>query len=120
MVSFDRPKYEASQKAGVYNWFSQPLSPLNLLFLRSEVCWFLSVEDMVIPATRTGCPKTIPKDSPELKELLKVSMEKYNSESNDDFYYKGGEIEAATVQVGIYHRDEEQTWQCYWSELNVS
>uniref|UniRef100_A0A8C0BE30 Cystatin kininogen-type domain-containing protein n=1 Tax=Buteo japonicus TaxID=224669 RepID=A0A8C0BE30_9AVES len=95
------------------------LSPLNLLFLRSEVCWFLSVEDTVIPATRSGCPKTIPKDSPELKELLKVSMEKYNSESNDDFYYKGGEIEAATVQVGIYHRDEKQTWQCYWSELNV-
>ncbi|XP_075274350.1 kininogen-1 isoform X2 [Opisthocomus hoazin] len=51
------------------------------------------------PATRTGCTKTIPNDSPELKELLKVSMEKYNSESNDDFYYKGGEIEAATVQV---------------------
>uniref|UniRef100_A0A8C0BDY9 Cystatin kininogen-type domain-containing protein n=1 Tax=Buteo japonicus TaxID=224669 RepID=A0A8C0BDY9_9AVES len=59
----------------------------------------LPVEDTVIPATRSGCPKTIPKDSPELKELLKVSMEKYNSESNDDFYYKGGEIEAATVQV---------------------
>ena len=34
-------------------------------------------------------------------------MEKYNSESNDDFYYKGGEIEAATVQVGIYRRAEE-------------
>ncbi|KAM6127722.1 kininogen-1 [Phoenicopterus ruber ruber] len=60
----------------------------------------LPVEETVIPATRSGCPKTIPKDSPELKELLKVSMEMYNSESNDDFYYKGGEIEAATVQVG--------------------
>ncbi|KAM9231065.1 kininogen-1 [Leptosomus discolor] len=59
----------------------------------------LTVEDMVIPATHVGCPKTIPKDSPELKDLLKVSMEKYNSESNDDFYYKGGNIEAATVQV---------------------
>ncbi|XP_052660848.1 kininogen-1 isoform X2 [Harpia harpyja] len=59
----------------------------------------LPVEDTVNPATCSGCPKTIPKDSPELKELLKVSMEKYNSESNDDFYYKGGEIEAATVQV---------------------
>ncbi|KAM9279252.1 kininogen-1 [Morus bassanus] len=61
----------------------------------------LPVEDRVIPATCTGCPKTIPKDSPELKELLKVSMEKYNSESNDDFYYKSGEIQAATVQVGV-------------------
>ncbi|XP_054061174.1 kininogen-1 isoform X3 [Rissa tridactyla] len=59
----------------------------------------LPVEETVIPATRTGCPKTIPKDSPELKELLKVSLEKYNSESNDDFYYKAGEIKAATVQV---------------------
>ncbi|XP_010008951.1 PREDICTED: kininogen-1 [Nestor notabilis] len=59
----------------------------------------LPVEETVIPATQTGCPKTVPKDSPELKELLKVSMEKYNSESNDDFYYKSGEIEAATVQV---------------------
>ncbi|XP_054691694.1 kininogen-1 isoform X2 [Grus americana] len=59
----------------------------------------LPVEDTVIPATRTGCSKIIPKDSPELKTLLKVSMEKYNSESNDDFYYKGGEIETATVQV---------------------
>lgn len=59
----------------------------------------LPVEETVIPATQTGCPKTVPKDSPELKELLKVSMEKYNSESNDDFYYESGEIEAATVQV---------------------
>uniref|UniRef100_A0A8C6JBM1 Uncharacterized protein n=1 Tax=Melopsittacus undulatus TaxID=13146 RepID=A0A8C6JBM1_MELUD len=52
----------------------------------------------VIPATQTGCPKTVANDNPELKELLKVSMEKYNSESNDDFYYKSGEIQAATVQ----------------------
>uniref|UniRef100_A0A8D0EJW3 Kininogen 1 n=1 Tax=Strix occidentalis caurina TaxID=311401 RepID=A0A8D0EJW3_STROC len=59
-------------------------------------------EDTVIPGIYAGCPKTIPKDSPELKELLKVSMEKYNSDSNDEFYYKGGEIEAATVQVGIH------------------
>lgn len=62
----------------------------------------------------------IPNDSPELKELLKVSTEKYNLESNDDFYYKGGEIRSATVQVGIYHRDEEQTLYYYWPELNVT
>lgn len=72
---------------------------LNLLFLGSEGCWFLSGEE-AIPAICAGCPKTIPTDSPELKELLKISMEKYNAESNDDFYYKVGEIEAATVQVG--------------------
>uniref|UniRef100_A0A8C3KCL1 Kininogen 1 n=1 Tax=Calidris pygmaea TaxID=425635 RepID=A0A8C3KCL1_9CHAR len=59
----------------------------------------LPVEETIISATRTGCPKSIPKDSPELKDLLKASMEKYNSESDDDFYYKGGEIQAATVQV---------------------
>uniref|UniRef100_A0A8C8AT92 Kininogen 1 n=1 Tax=Otus sunia TaxID=257818 RepID=A0A8C8AT92_9STRI len=76
-----------------------PLSTLNLLLLISEICSFLSVEDTVIPGIYAGCPKAIPKDSPELKELLKVSMEKYNSESNDEFYYKGGEIEAATVQA---------------------
>ncbi|XP_054242057.1 kininogen-1 [Indicator indicator] len=59
----------------------------------------LPVEDTVIPAIRTGCSRTIPNDHPELKELLKVSMEKYNLESNDDFYYKAGEIEEATVQL---------------------
>uniref|UniRef100_A0A8C3P5Q0 Kininogen 1 n=1 Tax=Cyanoderma ruficeps TaxID=181631 RepID=A0A8C3P5Q0_9PASS len=66
----------------------QPLSILNLLFLRSETCCSLSVEETVVAAICPGCPRTIPNDSPELKELLKVSMEKYNSESNDDFYYK--------------------------------
>uniref|UniRef100_A0A8C0FL89 Kininogen 1 n=1 Tax=Bubo bubo TaxID=30461 RepID=A0A8C0FL89_BUBBB len=86
-----------------------PLPTLNLLLLISEICSFLSVEDTVLPGIHAGCPKTIPKDSPELKELLKVSMEKYNLDSNDEFYYKGGEIEAATVQVGIHGRNEEQT-----------
>ncbi|XP_030312009.1 kininogen-1 [Calypte anna] len=57
------------------------------------------VEETVVPVRLVGCPKNIPKDSPELKELLKVSMEKYNWESNDDFYYKGGEITKATVQA---------------------
>ncbi|XP_017930329.1 kininogen-1 [Manacus vitellinus] len=57
------------------------------------------VEEPVHPAICPGCPRPIPRTSPELKELLKVSMEKYNSESNDDFYYKHGEIESATVQV---------------------
>ncbi|XP_025950601.2 kininogen-1 isoform X2 [Dromaius novaehollandiae] len=58
-------------------------------------------EETVNPPTLicAGCPRTIPKDSRELKELLEVSMEKYNLETNDDFYYKAGDIEAATVQV---------------------
>ncbi|OPJ78984.1 kininogen-1 [Patagioenas fasciata monilis] len=66
----------------------------------------LPVQETVNPDVRTGCVKTIPTDSPELKELLKLSMEKYNSESNDDHYYKSGDIEAAAVQVvagKIYH-----------------
>uniref|UniRef100_A0A8C6YX62 Cystatin kininogen-type domain-containing protein n=1 Tax=Nothoprocta perdicaria TaxID=30464 RepID=A0A8C6YX62_NOTPE len=46
-----------------------------------------------------GCPSIISKDNPELKELLKASLEKYNLETNDDFYYKAGDIESATVQV---------------------
>ena len=97
------PNTKCSRRQGfITNCFSQPLSTLNLLLLISEICSFLSVEDTVIPGIYAGCPKTIPKDSPELKELLKVSMEKYNSDSNDEFYYKGGEIEAATVQVGIH------------------
>ncbi|XP_010395595.1 kininogen-1 [Corvus cornix cornix] len=59
----------------------------------------LPVQETVVAAICPGCPRTIPNDSPELKELLKVSMEKYNLESNDDFYYKVGEIQSATVQV---------------------
>lgn len=97
LVSFHRPKYEEFQKARLHNCFSQPLYTLNLLFLRSETCCSLSVQETVVAAICPGCPRTIPNDSPELKELLKVSMEKYNSESNDDFYYKGGEILSATV-----------------------
>ncbi|RMC02001.1 hypothetical protein DUI87_21163 [Hirundo rustica rustica] len=61
----------------------------------------LPVEETVVAAICPGCPRTIPSDSPELKEILKVSVEKYNSESDDDFYYKGGEIESATVQASL-------------------
>uniref|UniRef100_A0A8C0FNE5 Kininogen 1 n=1 Tax=Bubo bubo TaxID=30461 RepID=A0A8C0FNE5_BUBBB len=94
------PNTKCSRRQGfITNCFSQPLPTLNLLLLISEICSFLSVEDTVLPGIHAGCPKTIPKDSPELKELLKVSMEKYNLDSNDEFYYKGGEIEAATVQA---------------------
>lgn len=98
LVSSDRLK--ALQKAEVCNCFSHSLSTLTLLFLRSNLCWFLSVKE-IIPEACVGCSTIIPNDHPELKELLKVSMEKYNSENSDDFYYKAGEIEAATVQVGM-------------------
>ncbi|XP_066181906.1 kininogen-1 isoform X1 [Sylvia atricapilla] len=79
------------------------------------------VEESVVAAICPGCPRTIPNNSPELKELLKVSMEKYNSESNDDFYYKGGEIESATVQVvaGKLYRVKFTVWKtnCSKSEF---
>uniref|UniRef100_A0A8C5IY63 Cystatin kininogen-type domain-containing protein n=1 Tax=Junco hyemalis TaxID=40217 RepID=A0A8C5IY63_JUNHY len=98
-----------------------PLSTLNLLFLRSETCCSLSVEETVVAAICPGCPRTIPTDSPELKELLKVSTEKYNSESDDDFYYKGGEIQSATVQVvaGKKYRVKFTVWKtnCSKSEF---
>ncbi|KAM9127250.1 kininogen-1 [Pangshura tecta] len=46
-----------------------------------------------------GCPKPIPTNSTELEEPLRASLEKYNEESNDDFYYKAEAISHATVQV---------------------
>ncbi|OXB82454.1 UNVERIFIED_CONTAM: hypothetical protein H355_000712 [Colinus virginianus] len=57
--------------------------------------------EAVNPPTQVcpGCPSPVPTDSAELKELLTLSVEKYNLETNEDFYYKVGEIEAATVQV---------------------
>uniref|UniRef100_A0A8C3H5U0 Kininogen 1 n=1 Tax=Chrysemys picta bellii TaxID=8478 RepID=A0A8C3H5U0_CHRPI len=48
-----------------------------------------------------GCPKPIPINSKELEEPLRASLEKYNEESHDDFYYKADVIVHATVQVGI-------------------
>ncbi|XP_072201009.1 kininogen-1 [Excalfactoria chinensis] len=74
--------------------------------LRAEIVDIASqcnfpAEEVVNPPTHVcpGCPSPIPTDSAELKELLKVSVEKYNSETNDDFYYQAKEIESATVQV---------------------
>uniref|UniRef100_A0A8C0H1T7 Kininogen 1 n=1 Tax=Chelonoidis abingdonii TaxID=106734 RepID=A0A8C0H1T7_CHEAB len=46
-----------------------------------------------------GCPKPIPTNSTELEEPLRASLEKYNEESNDVFYYKAEAISHATVQV---------------------
>ncbi|CAM4610365.1 kininogen-1 [Caretta caretta] len=46
-----------------------------------------------------GCPRPIPTNSTELEEPLRATLEKYNAESNDDFYYKAEVILYATVQV---------------------
>ncbi|XP_019358914.1 PREDICTED: T-kininogen 2-like [Gavialis gangeticus] len=51
------------------------------------------------PPVCVGCPVPIQVDSPELEEVLKASMEKYNSESTSDFYYKIESIFQATVQI---------------------
>uniref|UniRef100_A0A8B9QHL8 Kininogen 1 n=1 Tax=Apteryx owenii TaxID=8824 RepID=A0A8B9QHL8_APTOW len=79
-----------------------------------EIHCFLSAEETVDPPTLicAGCPRPIPKTSPELKELLEVSMEKYNLETNDDFYYKAGDIEKATVQVRL--KCEAQIYVIPW------
>uniref|UniRef100_A0A8D2MF45 Kininogen 1 n=1 Tax=Zonotrichia albicollis TaxID=44394 RepID=A0A8D2MF45_ZONAL len=101
---------------------SRGVSNLQICLSRkSETCCSLSVEETVVAAICPGCPRTIPTDSPELKELLKVSTEKYNSESDDDFYYKGGEIQSATVQVvaGKKYRVKFTVWKtnCSKSEF---
>ncbi|XP_067392565.1 kininogen-1 [Emydura macquarii macquarii] len=59
------------------------------------------VEETVIPLTPicAGCPRPIPTNSTELEEPLRASLEKYNEDSNDGFYYKAEAILYATVQV---------------------
>uniref|UniRef100_K7GH45 Kininogen 1 n=1 Tax=Pelodiscus sinensis TaxID=13735 RepID=K7GH45_PELSI len=66
----------------------------------AQKCQFI-VDETVPPRITVcrGCPKPIPADSVELEEPLSASVEKYNEESNDDFYYKAEEISSATVQV---------------------
>ncbi|XP_019358588.1 PREDICTED: T-kininogen 2-like [Gavialis gangeticus] len=71
----------------------------NTLVDVTQQCKFPVEETVPPPQICPGCPKRIPNDSPELKEILKASMEKYNSESNDDFYYKVERVLHTTVQV---------------------
>uniref|UniRef100_A0A7M4EV10 Cystatin kininogen-type domain-containing protein n=1 Tax=Crocodylus porosus TaxID=8502 RepID=A0A7M4EV10_CROPO len=59
-------------------------------------------EKCMVPGIKpvcAGCPVPIQVDSPELEEVLKASMEKYNSESTSDFYYKIENVFHATVQI---------------------
>ncbi|XP_025051798.1 kininogen-1-like [Alligator sinensis] len=71
----------------------------NTLVDVTQQCKFPVEETVPPPQMCPGCPKRIPNDSPELKEVLKASMEKYNSESDDDFYYKVEHVFHSTVQV---------------------
>uniref|UniRef100_A0A8C3S467 Kininogen 1 n=1 Tax=Chelydra serpentina TaxID=8475 RepID=A0A8C3S467_CHESE len=68
----------------------------------AQKCKF-PVEETVTPpiSVCAGCPRPIPINSAELEEPLKAALEKYNEESNDDFYYKTEAILYATMQVGI-------------------
>ncbi|POI36222.1 hypothetical protein CIB84_000027 [Bambusicola thoracicus] len=79
--------------------------------LRAEIVDIASqckfpVEEVVNPPTHIcpGCSSTISIDSAKLKELLKASVEKFNLETNDDFYYRAEEIESATVQTAMVRR----------------
>ncbi|XP_054556402.1 kininogen-2-like [Talpa occidentalis] len=49
--------------------------------------------------TCKGCPKEIPVDSPELKEVLNLSIKKLNAENNGTFYFKIDNVKKATAQV---------------------
>lgn len=94
----------ARRQGFINNWFSLPISRLKPLFLTSEICRFLSAGEVVNPPTHvcSDCPGTVLTDSAELKELLKVAVEKFNLETDDDFYYQVSEIESATVEVKSY------------------
>uniref|UniRef100_A0A803YBD5 Cystatin kininogen-type domain-containing protein n=1 Tax=Meleagris gallopavo TaxID=9103 RepID=A0A803YBD5_MELGA len=56
--------------------------------------------EIVDIASQCNLPGTVLTDSAELKELLKVAVEKFNLETDDDFYYQVSEIESATVEAG--------------------
>ncbi|XP_074860719.1 kininogen-1 [Carettochelys insculpta] len=59
------------------------------------------VEETAPPRISTcpGCPRPIPTNSAELEEPLRATLEKFNAEYGDDFFYKAEEILNATVQV---------------------
>ncbi|KAH0624197.1 hypothetical protein JD844_007709 [Phrynosoma platyrhinos] len=68
-----------------------------------------------------GCPKSIPTDSPQLKEPLEVSMEKYNKESKYDYFYRITNVTKATVQIvaGIMYRIEFRIRETNCSKAEV-
>ncbi|XP_037382488.1 kininogen-1 [Talpa occidentalis] len=54
---------------------------------------------LITPTKCADCPKEIPVDSPELKEVLNHSVKKLNAENNGTFYFKIDNVKKATVQV---------------------
>ena len=62
---------------------------------------FFSGDDLVeaLPKPCPGCPRDIPVDSPELKEVLGHSIAQLNAENDHPFYYKIDTVKKATSQV---------------------
>uniref|UniRef100_A0A8D2L8H7 Cystatin domain-containing protein n=1 Tax=Varanus komodoensis TaxID=61221 RepID=A0A8D2L8H7_VARKO len=59
--------------------------------------------DEIVPApVCVGCPVSISIHNPELQEPLAAALEKYNSESQNDFHYAIVQITKATSQVGTF------------------
>nr|XP_056706343.1 kininogen-1 [Euleptes europaea] len=57
-------------------------------------------EDVVSPVRSCpGCPKRLATNSTELEKPLRAALEKYNSESNNEAYYKVEQILKAEVQI---------------------
>uniref|UniRef100_A0ABM5G3X8 Kininogen-1 isoform X1 n=1 Tax=Pogona vitticeps TaxID=103695 RepID=A0ABM5G3X8_9SAUR len=76
----------------------------NTLVRADQNCKLAVVEHSIC----AGCPTSIATDSEILKEPLDAALEKYNSESSNDFYYKVVSVTKATSQVvaGIMYRIE--------------
>lgn len=62
---------------------------------------FLSVKETVAPPIVSchGCPKKMDENNEELQKPLQAALDKFNSESNDEFYYEVEMITSATSQV---------------------
>lgn len=52
-----------------------------------------------LPKPCPGCPRDIPVDSPELKEVLGHSIAQLNTENDHPFYFKIDTVKKATSQV---------------------
>ncbi|XP_042313463.1 kininogen-1 [Sceloporus undulatus] len=68
-----------------------------------------------------GCPKSIPTDSPQLKEPLYLSLEKYNNESNHKYFFRITNVTKATVQIvaGVMYRMEFRIKETNCSKAEV-
>uniref|UniRef100_A0A8D2L8E8 Cystatin domain-containing protein n=1 Tax=Varanus komodoensis TaxID=61221 RepID=A0A8D2L8E8_VARKO len=70
----------------------------------NNICggFFLTADEIVPAPVCVGCPVSISIHNPELQEPLAAALEKYNSESQNDFHYAIVQITKATSQVGTF------------------